>query len=374
MYNFNFICRESKIQKKNGLAPIELSIEINNVRTYVQLPLKVKPSEFKEKMSPCANNNEISDYCNNIRLKLKQHINQMIEDNTPVTAENLKEHFKNGGVKVHYLFDVIDEFVKYYRKKTSEECLKKYILVFDKFKKFMGNKDIKHIKQIDFEEFGLCLKCDYHFEDSTLYHALSRLKTMITYAHNKNYTVINEMKFVTIKKSQKPVDYLTEEELERIVNKDFKNERLNRVKDLFLFQCETALAYADAVQITFADIRKEKDVFYVKKRRQKTGIEFFTILTPKAMEIFQKYNFDLNIITNQKANAYLKEIADICGIEKHLTTHIARHTAATKLLNMGYRLEIVSKILGHTNTKQTQHYAKLIDKTIIKEYEKLRIV
>ena len=112
----------------------------------------------------------------------------------------------------------------------------------------------------------------------------------------------------------------------------------------------------------------------MKKRRQKTGIEFFTILTPKAMEILKKYNFNLDIISNQKANAYLKEIADVCGIEKHLTTHTARHTAATRLLNMGYRLEIVSKILGHTNTKQTQHYAKLIDKTIIKEYEKLRIV
>ena len=374
MYNFNFIVRESKANKKTGLAPIELTIVINGKRTYVQLPMKVTPKEFKEKMVFTGNSNDVLDYCNNVRLKLKQYINIMMENNTPITAEGLKEHFLNGGVKVHYLFDVIDEFIKYYRKKTSEECLKKYILVFDKFKKFIGNKDIKHIKQIDFEEFGLCLKCDYHFEDSTLYHNLSRLKTMITYAHNKNYTVINEMKFVTIKKSQKPVDYLTEEEVNKIVNKDFKNERIEKVKDLFLFQCETALAYADAVQITFADIKKEKEIFYVKKRRQKTGIEFFTILTPKAMEILKKYNFNLDIISNQKANAYLKEIADVCGIEKHLTTHTARHTAATRLLNSGYRLEIVSKILGHTNTKQTQHYAKLVDKTIIKEYEKLRIV
>ena len=127
MYNFNFIVRESKANKKTGLAPIELTIVINGKRTYVQLPMKVTPKEFKEKMVFTGNSNDVLDYCNNVRLKLKQYINIMMENNTPITAEGLKEHFLNGGVKVHYLFDVIDEFIKYYRKKTSEECLKKYI-------------------------------------------------------------------------------------------------------------------------------------------------------------------------------------------------------------------------------------------------------
>ena len=112
-------------------------------------------------------------------------------------------------------------------------------------------------------------------------------------------------------------------------------------------------------------------MYYIKKQRQKTKIDFFTVLTPKAMEILKKYNFNLNFISNQSCNAYLKEIADLCHINKQLHTHIARHTAATRLLNEGFRIEIVAKILGHTNTKQTAHYAKLIDKTVLNEFKKI---
>ena len=370
MYNLSFICRESK-SDRNGLSAVELSIVIDGKRTYVALPMKVSARDFKKKMES-KRNNDILEYTSSVRVKLNKYINEMMLHNIPITAQSIKDYFLNGGIKTYMLQDVINEFLEYQEKKTSIEALRKYRLALDKLLAFVGNVELKHIKAIHLEELKIDLK-NRGFEDSTLNHILARIKTMFTYAHNKNYIEINEMAFMKINKKPKEVEYLTEEEIERIAKKDFGNERLNKVRDLFLFQCETATAFADMIQITFLDIQCEDGVNFVKKKRQKTGIEFFTVLSPTALNILKRYNFNLNIISNQKCNAYLKEIADVCRIDKPLHTHIARHTAATRLLNNGYRLEIVSKILGHTNTKQTMHYAKLMDKTVLKEFKRLAI-
>ena len=106
---------------------------------------------------------------------------------------------------------------------------------------------------------------------------------------------------------------------------------------------------------------------YIKKQRAKTGITFTTVLFPEAAEIIKKYNYQLPVLSNQKYNSYLKELKDLCRINKQLHTHIGRHTFATMALNRGIPIEVVSKMLGHSNIKQTQHYGKLIDKTIFEQ-------
>ena len=151
----------------------------------------------------------------------------------------------------------------------------------------------------------------------------------------------------------------------RIANKDFGIDRLNQVRDLFVFAANTALSYCDLTSIRRDDIQYEGDVMYLKKKRGKTGVTYILPLNDTAIELLKKYNYELPVISNQRYNSYLKEIADICGIKKTLTTHLARHTAATLMLNAGLSIEVVSKILGHSNTKMTQHYAKLLDKTVI---------
>ena len=371
MYDFSFICRKSKANKQ-GLAPIELSIIINKERTYIALPMKTDPLKFT-KMMNSKKNNEVQQYTSTVRTKLNKCINDMMVGDVAITAKSLKEFFQNGGTKSYTLFKVADEFLEYYTKKSvdcTSEVIRKYRLAIDKFKKFIGDVELRTITPQHIEEFKVELLQEYKLEQTTANYVIARCKTMITYAFNKGYISVNPMAFITISKKQKDVEFLTNDEVERIASKDFNNERLNKVRDLFLFQCETALAFADMVQISFLDIKNEEGMYYVKKKRQKTGIEFFTVLSPLAMDILKRYNFNLDIISNQKANAYLKEIADLCRIDKPLHTHIARHTAATRLLNNGHRLEVVAKILGHTNTKQTQHYAKLIDKTVLNEFKR----
>jgi len=114
-----------------------------------------------------------------------------------------------------------------------------------------------------------------------------------------------------------------------------------------------------------------KGQIYVKKTRQKTGVRYLVVLLDNAKRIAEKYDYSLPVLSNQRYNSYLKEIKDLCHISKPLHTHIGRHTAATYLLNKGIPIETVAKILGHSDIRQTQHYAKLLDDSVFREFKKL---
>jgi site-specific recombinase XerD len=177
--------------------------------------------------------------------------------------------------------------------------------------------------------------------------------------------------------------YLSQEELDRMAQKVFATERLRVVRDIFLFSCYTGLAYVDVHKLRRAEIvvgiDGEKWIF---TQRQKTEVPSRIPLLPVCLEILQRYadhpqciNQDrlLPVWSNQKLNEYLKEIADRCSIQKHLTYHVARHTFATTVtLNNGVPLETVAKMLGHKTLRMTQHYAKLLDKKVSEDMQLLK--
>lgn len=178
-------------------------------------------------------------------------------------------------------------------------------------------------------------------------------------------------------------EFLNESEIQDLINKEFVSERLELVRDIFVFSCFTGLAYVDVKQLTRNNISFGIDGDrWIFKNRQKTETISKIPLLPTAEFIINKYadnpvclneNRLLPILSNQKMNAYLKEIATVCGIKKELTFHIARHTFATTVtLSNGVPLETVSKMLGHTNLKTTQHYAKILDKKISDDMQILK--
>jgi site-specific recombinase XerD len=170
-------------------------------------------------------------------------------------------------------------------------------------------------------------------------------------------------------------EILTEEEIKIVLQKKFPTDRLNNVRDIFIFSCFTGLAYVDIKKLKASDIITGIDGSkWISTQRQKTETVSKIPLLPTALEILTKYrdhpkciieNSLLPTPSNQKLNAYLKEIADVCGIQKQLTFHCARHTFATTVtLTNGVPIETVSKMLGHKNLKTTQHYAKILDRKI----------
>jgi site-specific recombinase XerD len=176
---------------------------------------------------------------------------------------------------------------------------------------------------------------------------------------------------------------LTKEELFRLVEKEFTVERLNLVKDIFVFSCYTGLAYVDARKLKRSEVIKGIDNnMWIYTNRQKTDSLSRIPVLPVPSTIIEKYadhpqcennGLLLPVMSNQKMNAYLKEIADLCGIQKPLTFHIARHTFATTVtLNNGVPIESVAKMMGHTSIKTTQIYAKVMDHKISEDMESLR--
>ena len=158
------------------------------------------------------------------------------------------------------------------------------------------------------------------------------------------------------------------EELHAIESATMGTKSLERVRDLFVFQACTCLSYKDLVAFDINKVKKEGSHMMYTGKRGKTGIEFTFLLLKPAIAILKKYNGHLPLLSNEKYNGYLKVVAQTSGIDKPITSHWARHTGATLLLNAGVDMETVAKILGHSSTKITRStYAKLLDDTVARE-------
>lgn len=165
--------------------------------------------------------------------------------------------------------------------------------------------------------------------------------------------------------------FLTVDEVNAIEKTEMPTESLKRVKDLFLFQCYTGLAYADLMRFDMSKAVKGEKYYLVTDDRKKTGEGYTVVLMEKAMDILKKYDYKLPKMTCEQYNMRLKIMADSCGIEKPIASHFGRRTCGMLLLNYGFPIEIVSKVLGHSNIKTTQQaYAKILDRTVENEFIK----
>lgn len=201
-------------------------------------------------------------------------------------------------------------------------------------------------------------------------------KTAFNYGIRLDLISKNPFDMFTGKLSINETVFLTSEELLRITKKEFDVNRLNKVKDIFLLSCYTGYPPVDAMKLTEANLLRDGNgELWLKANRTKTHTKENVPVLPPVKVILEKYRGTgklLPTISNQKMNAYLKEIADVCGIDKNLTWYVARHTFATTVtLGNGVRLENVSAMMGHTNIKQTQHYAKILDHNVMADMKQL---
>lgn len=223
-------------------------------------------------------------------------------------------------------------------------------------------------------QFAMYLKTERGCNFNTANKFLQNLKR-ITFICLRHGWLLKDP-FVGISLSMKEVDrpYLTEDKLRTLMEYTSDIERLIRVRDFFVFSCFTGLAYIDIYKLSKKEIEKNTQGYWIKTRRQKTGGKTSVLMLDVAIQIIHKYVvFDalkdddhvLPIISNQKMNAYLKELADLCGITKNLSFHVARHTFATTVtLTNGVPIESVSRMLGHKNIMSTQHYARIVDQKV----------
>lgn len=369
-YNINFYCRNSKVTKK-GLAPIEISILINGKRCFIQLPRKEYPDVFKKSVES-KRNNPVKEYIDEVRSQFNKVQLDMMRNGIVLTADNLKDYFKTGGVKPYTVEDLFNDFLSLNKKRVgidlTEGAYKRYEYVRNLFlKQVSPTLEVANITCSMIDEFYIYLQSRYNTATSASH--ITRLKTVITYAINDGRIQINPFKNVKVKHYKKKIEYLTEEELDKIYNLNIENKSLCNVRDAFIVQAYTGLAYIDLYNLHREDIKTDADGnYYITKSRQKTGTEFTTVVLNRGVEILKKHDFQLKVLTNQKYNDYLKQIAVYAGIDKTLTTHIARKSFCCMLLNRGVSINTVAKCAGHSDIKITKsYYATLQESTVIKE-------
>lgn len=386
-----FSLRESK-QNKKGLSPIEVSITTNGKRIYFSTGKHVPATDWnKEKQAVKGKSEEaqlINGYLIQLRNKIYQKEIELLQKGYLITAELLKEAItdKVEALNEKTLLDVLNEHNTECKAMVGKTVAPATYWVFEYtgrlFKEFIQKKYER--KDLYLREINLGFIQGFHAyllgekkmgQNSCTKH-LKFLKKLLNLAVANSYISYNPVNAYKVEREPVEVDFLDEEELRKIINFDTPLPRLERAKDMFLFGCFTGLSYIDIK--TLAPEHFEKDSagrIWIKKRRVKTGVLSRIPLLPIAKLILDKYKGGEKLLPIQDPadiNKYLKDIAILCGINKRICFHTSRHTfASTVTLANNISLEVVSKMLGHTNTRMTAHYAKLIDKCIGEQMDKL---
>lgn len=378
---------------KRGKCPLYVRLTINNEREQFSTGILLDPSTWnKEKQCITGRSIEAASLNEQVRLirnKLSMHYNQLLQESQSVTASAVKCLQQGTKKSVQKLVDAylshndqLDRKVGVTHRpgtlrnfKSSYKTLREYLTKSNYGKAMLLNK----LTQKFANDFVLYLQIDKRLANATVHKNVQRLIKVMNYAVEQEWLLRNPIADFKFKLERKSIEYLSVDELSNIEAKVFNIERLSNVRDYFIFQCYTGLAYSDLKSLKRSQIRKGVDGdLWIYGKRQKNGTEFRFPLLAKAKSIIDRFEsnseFVFNIPSNQKMNGYLKEIGDLCGVQKDLTTHLGRRTFCTTvtLLN-GVPMETVSKMVGHSSIRTTeQSYAKVLDEKISKDMSSLK--
>lgn len=387
-----FVIRRNQVNR-DGKCSIVIRITVNGEYERLNSTLSIEPELWDSKAAKAIGRTQkILDFnkrIEEIRYVLQDHYYELQKTHGYVTAEMVKNAYMGVTAKAESLMPIYDEFLAETKKmigiNRSDKTYQKYerckrrVVEFMKVKYNRTDIPLRELKPKFLTDFAVFLANTYKCKQNTVYKFLQLLRMVIIKAQRDGISFPDP--YLSYKMTQEKVDrgYLSEEEVLSIATKEISIPRLDQVRDVFIFACYTGLAYADIAQLRADNIKKMFDgKLWIVTHRQKTKTNVNVPLLPTAEKILRKYEGKfldgilLPVLSNQKTNAYLKEIADICGIEKNLTFHLARHTFATTMtLGKGVPIESVSKMLGHTNIQTTQIYARITNEKISHDMENL---
>lgn len=367
-FNIQFYCRNCK-RTKSGQAPLELSVNINGARKFVQLPYKTTPEIFKKKRQP----KDLADYMALMRERVNSILTDMLRHGEPVTTQALVEYVKTGGYKSYTVDCLFNDFLEIQRdrigKTLTQGNYRKYELARDLFYEFVDpqgecERELTHAAVLKFKA-----SVEGRYEQATAAGYLTKLKSVILFGIDNGKFTLNPFNGVKIKRGSKPIVYLKEWEQRLLESGRIENASLSKVRDFALMQISTGMSYADCSNITRDDVKEKDGVWYIEKARQKTGKIFMAVIVrpERFMAIMEKYGGKAPKISNQKLNLWLKTIGELLGIHTVMTTHCFRRTYSTNLLNAGVRIETVAAAMGHSVKMTERYYAKLQESTVLSE-------
>lgn len=391
-----FFVKASRVTK-DGKSPVFLRVTVNGQRCETSISLKIKPENWnaiaERSIGDSPEDQEFNFRLDTIRMRIMQIYREMEFDKVKITAKDIINQYLGRNDKpVIMLLDVFREHNERCQKLIGKdmapatvqryETSLKHTENFIKFNYRKNDIPIADVNHKFIKDYEFYLKTERNCSHNSATKYLKNFKKIIRIALANEY--ITKDPFVNIRFTLEEIeqDFLEDSEIQRIIDKQITIERLAIIRDIFVFQCFSGLSYSDV-----KDLRKEHIVtdntgnLWIRKKRQKTSNMCNIPVLDVARQIMERYKDHpqcirkgtiLPVLCNQKMNAYLKELADICGINKKITTHTARHSFATSItLANNVSIENVAKMLGHSDTKMTRHYARVLDKSIMRDMERV---
>lgn len=394
----NFILRSDK--KSSGSSPVMMQLYLEGRRAYIGTGHRVSYEEWDSNFGRLKGNskkvNAINLHLDTMKMDVLHIFQNMKANQEDISVFEIRDRLMGKDEVSKKLSMTISELCEMHNKQyeglvgieigkitfNRYKLYKGRILDFIKYKYKVSDINLDLIKYSFAMEYEIYLKSIVKLHQNTLVKFMQYLSRVLDYGVKYDYLVKNVLSSYKAHTKETKKEYLTAEELERIAVKELSIPRLSEVRDCFIFCCYTGYAYKDAFLLStdhiVTGINGKKWIY--TSRQKNDNVSNVPLLQP-AMEIIEKYqdhpvclskNRLLPMKSNQRLNAYLKELADVCGITKPLTTHIARHTfATTVLLTNGVSLEATSKMLGHKSIKTTQIYGKIVESRVGNEMDKL---
>ena len=394
-FNLLFFIRKERANK-DGDAPIYLRITINGKRAELAIKRFIDPYKWDSKANKARGNKKdiknLNSYLDIVKNKIYDHHREMVDRNEFITANNIKNRYLGIATSNKGLIETFEYHNKIIKEQLGNTYAQathdRYSTTLEHVKKFLKSKykrndiflkELSYSFIIDFEQY---FKVERNCNHNTTVKYLKNFRKVINLAIKNEW--LDKDPFAKYKATFKQVkrEFLTKEELHKLESKEFKIDRLDMVRDIFIFCCYTGLSFIDVDKLTQNNIRLGIDGReWIFTERTKTRNESNIPLLDKPKELIGKYKQHpltentkriFPPYSNQKLNAYLKEITDLCGIDKNLTFHIARHTFATTVtLTQGISIESISSMLGHKSIRTTQIYSKVVNQKVSDEMRKI---
>lgn len=351
-------------------AAVELRIYYNYRQKYISTGIMLYANQWKNnKIINCPDSFHISSTLNELLTNVRQILLEMMEEGD-IDIFSIQDKLEEQKIKNINFIEYCKERFEIRKHGKAERSIDRYnlfIKVFETWGNIQSFKDVNEANIINFDKF----LASRNLTEYTKWHNYHRhLNSIMLDAIKDGYLTKNPYNNICIDKGRE-VDSinkcLTPEEFKKLKDTTMPTKSLEKVKDLFMFQTYTCLRYSDLAAFNVSNIIEVKGAKVYKLLQKKTKKPAIIPLLSPALSILEKYKGTLPIISNVNYNIYLKAVAQVCGIDKSISSHWARHTGATLLLNEGIPLQIVSKICGHSSSKITEQiYAKLLDETIVK--------
>lgn len=392
-----FFIRKTLTNAK-GYTPIFLRITVNGAFAEMRIQRNVNIDNWNKERAEAKKRDkvsrEINDHITSLRVKIYELHRKLESEGVKFNAKTIRDILqgKCKSTNERTIKQIFEEHNNQIRKLSLAEYSPATVNKYEKsleilldYIKYQYNEEDMELDRIDpqfIDNFMVYIRANLKVGHNTAVKRLKHLKKVIRIALMNNWIKLDPFRFTKLQEKSVEKEFLVKEEIERIISKEITIKRLEQVRDVYLFCLFTGLAFTDVSSLRDEHIVKDNNgEMWIRKARLKTQTMCNIPLLDIPLALIEKYRDDeyckakgtlLPLISNQKSNFYLKEIADVCGINKRLTMHTARHSFATLSLSNGISIESVSKMLGHTNIRMTQHYARVLDSKINDEMNNLR--